>query len=373
LFLFLKNGRCFIDNHVGTGSLSLKRVLRKDVERRSGLSLVLRLALCVPVCVLTATRADNSTARAATGGAAEEESLSCGEAIAAAEVSYGIPWRLLRAVALVESGREDPKTGTVVPWPWTLNVDGESRYHASKAEALKALLQSRDRGIENVDVGCMQINLHYHQGVFTSMDQALDPKRNTQYGASFLRALYAATGSWADAVRRYHSATPDMGESYAARVMAVWRKLGGHPVDLRLPPATSAAGQYVRADFIARFLRNAGLPVPTEILYLQRRGRLSASGSAMPKNRPEDLRPKTDEGSEYDATAARERFLNPWASPADEEDTAVRTGPQSHSETIRHRTSRSGSGVSKYGGARGDRKQQTAPTSRFDRHRGLLR
>jgi len=349
------------------------RVLRKDVERFLGLSFALRLALCVPVCVLTAMGADNITARAATGAAAEEESLSCGEAIAAAEASYGIPWRLLRAIALIESGREDPETGTIVPWPWTLNVEGESQYHESKAEALTVLHQSRDRGIGNVDVGCMQINLHYHQGVFTSMDQALDPKRNAQYGASFLRALYAATGSWPEAVRRYHSATPDLGESYAARVMAVWRKLGGHPVVLRLPPAASAPGRYVRADIIARSFRDAGLPVPTEILYLQMRGHLGASGSGMPRNRSEELRTKTDKGSEYDATAARERFLNPWASPADKEDTAVRTRTPSHSKTIRPRISHAGSGSSKYGGTRGDRTQRSAPASRFDRRRGLLR
>jgi len=373
LFLFLKNGRCFIDSHVGTGSLSLKRVLRKDVERRSGLLLVLRLALCVPVCVLTATRADNSTARAATGGAAEEESLSCGEAIAAAEVSYGIPWRLLRAIARVESGREDPKTGAVVPWPWTLNVEGESQFHASKAEALAALHQVRDQGTENVDVGCMQINLYYHQGVFTSMDQALDPKRNTQYGASFLRALYAATGSWPEAVRRYHSATPDLGESYAARVMAVWRELGGHPVALRLPPATTAAGRYVRADVIARYLGDAGIPVPAEVLYLQMRNGPGASGSSMPTNRPEDLRTDTVKGSEYNATAAGERFLNPWASPTDEENAAVRTWSQSNSDTIGHRAGLGRSGVSKNGGSRVDRTQRPAAVSRFDRRRGLVR
>lgn len=348
-------------------------MLRKIIERISGLSFVLRLALCVPVCVLTVTRADNITARAATGAAAEEESLSCVEAISAAEVSYGIPWRLLRAVALIESGREDPNTGTIVPWPWTLNVEGESQYHASKAEALTALHQSRDQGIGNVDVGCMQINLHYHQGVFTSMDQALDPKRNTQYGASFLRALYASTGSWTEAVRRYHSATPDLGESYAARVMAVWRKLGGHPVVLRLPPETSAPGRYVRADIIAQSYRDAGVPVPTEILYLQMRSRLGAPGSGMTRNRSEELRTKTDKGSEYDATAARERFLNPWAAPADKGDAAVRKRAPSHSETIRQRAGHAGSGSSKYGGARGDRTQRSAPASRFDRRRGLLR
>ncbi len=357
----------------GLGRPRSKRARRNNLERRSGLWLVLRLALCVPACVPMVTRADNSTAYAETGGAAQEESLSCDEGIASAEVSYGIPWRLLRAIARVESGREDPKTGTVVPWPWTLNVEGEGQFHASKAEALAALNQLRDQGTENVDVGCMQINLYYHKGVFTSMDQALDPKRNTQYGASFLRALYAATGSWPEAVRRYHSATPDLGESYAARVMAVWRELGGHPVALRLPPATTAAGRYVRADVIARYLGDAGIPVPAEVLYLQMRNGPGASESSMPTNRPEDLRTNTDKGSEYDATAAGERFLNPWASPTDEENAAVRTWSQSNSDTIGHRAGLGRSGVSKNGGSRVDRTQRPAAVSRFDRRRGLVR
>jgi hypothetical protein len=358
----------------------LKQTRSKNFERLWGLRNVVRLAFCVPACVLMLMGADNNQAYAETGAAALAESVSCDEEIAAAETSYGIPWRLLRAIARVESGREDPKTGTVVPWPWTLNVEGESQYHASKAEALTALNHVRDQGIGNVDVGCMQINLHYHQGVFTSMDEALDPRRNTYYGASFLRALYESTGSWPEAVRRYHSATPELGESYAARVMSVWRQMGGHSVVFRLPPATSAAGRYVRADVIARYLREAGLPVPTEILYLQMRSDLNAARRTRTRNRPEDLRTRLDKGSEsdmgskHDATATGQPFLNPWASPpTNEEDAAVRTWSRSNSDTIGNRASRAGSGVSKYAESRGDRAQRTPAASRFDRRRGLLR
>lgn len=355
-----------------TGSLSLKRVRRKGFKRHSGLSFALRWALCVPAFALIAARADTSTARAETNGAAEEERLSCEKAVTAAEVSYGIPQGLLRAVARTESGWADPKTGTVVAWPWTLNAEGESQYHATKAEALTALRRLHDRGIENVDVGCLQINLNYHEGAFTSMEQALDPEQNARYGASFLRALYAATGSWSMAVSRYHSATPDLGEAYGARVMAAWRDLGGRPNVMQLPPATSAAGRYIQADVIARILTESGIPVPAEILYLQMRGGLRHSKSATPRNAPEDLRNKTNETSGYDATAARERFVNPWASPTNEEDSAVTTRSQSPSATSGFGTSRANIGVLGYGGSRNERMQRSVPVSRFDRRRGYL-
>ena len=48
----------------------------------------------------------------------------CQAAILDAERSLKLPKGLLPAIARVESGRPDPRTGRVLPWPWTIDVEG---------------------------------------------------------------------------------------------------------------------------------------------------------------------------------------------------------------------------------------------------------
>ena len=45
----------------------------------------------------------------------------------------GIPSTVLFAVALQESGVR--RNGRIVPWPWSLNVAGQSRRYATRADA----------------------------------------------------------------------------------------------------------------------------------------------------------------------------------------------------------------------------------------------
>ena len=45
------------------------------------------------------------------------------------------------------------------PWPWAINADGQARYFDSKAAAVAWTGQALARGVQQIDVGCMQINL----------------------------------------------------------------------------------------------------------------------------------------------------------------------------------------------------------------------
>jgi hypothetical protein len=58
-----------------------------------------------------------------------------------------------------------------------------------------------------VDVGCMQVDLHYHPDAFNTLDEALDPAANADYAARLLVDLYRgeAGGSWDIAVGLHHS------------------------------------------------------------------------------------------------------------------------------------------------------------------------
>lgn len=146
----------------------------------------------------------------------------CRPALDMAERRHAIPARLLHAIGRVESGRSDPATGQVNPWPWTANAEGQGFYFDSKPQALAAIAAMQAKGVRSIDVGCMQVNLMHHPDAFASLDQAFDPMANADYAARFLRRLFEQTGSWDKAAAWYHSATPALGEAYQKRVMAVW-------------------------------------------------------------------------------------------------------------------------------------------------------
>ena len=147
----------------------------------------------------------------------------CESAISSAELSHQLPAGLLHAVAVVESGRPDPRTGQITPWPWTIDVAGQGFFFPSKAAAIAAVEELRAAGISSIDVGCMQVNLMYHPAAFASLQQAFDPFANARYAASFLNALYYRSLDWTKAVGDYHSQTPTIAAPYQVRVLAQWR------------------------------------------------------------------------------------------------------------------------------------------------------
>jgi len=138
------------------------------------------------------------------------------------EQRYRVPRNLLGAIGLTESGYTDPETKKFAPWPWTVYSEGEGRYHASKADAIADVQALKRRGVKNIDVGCMQINLKYHPQAFHSLEEAFDPNANVGYAAQFLAKLKAEHKSWGRSIARYHSSTPEFGNRYKKKVMKNW-------------------------------------------------------------------------------------------------------------------------------------------------------
>lgn len=148
--------------------------------------------------------------------------LLCRQAVAEAERSYALPAHLLSAIALVESGRKDPQSGSFNPWPWTVDAEGQGHFYATKAEAVAAVRALQANGVTSIDVGCMQINIFHHPHAFTSLEEAFDPFANARYAAQFLTELHAQSGDWARAAAHYHSATPELALAYQQKIMAAW-------------------------------------------------------------------------------------------------------------------------------------------------------
>lgn len=166
--------------------------------------------------------------RAATPGAIVNERLAawnlCAAAVSGAETRLRIPRRLLQAVSLVESGRWHARRERAVAWPWTVQAEGKGRFFPTKRAAVAAVAALRRRGVANIDVGCMQVNLMHHPKAFASLETAFDPAHNTAYAAKFLAGLKRKHKSWRAAVQRYHSSTRENRIPYQKKVYAAWRK-----------------------------------------------------------------------------------------------------------------------------------------------------
>jgi soluble lytic murein transglycosylase-like protein len=141
---------------------------------------------------------------------------ACEAEILRAADRYHIPAGILYAVGLTETG----KKGSLQPN--ALNIEGKAVFPASRAEAMQLVRKARGEGRKLIDLGCMQVNLHYHAENFRSLDEMLDPRRNVDYAARFLAGLHARHDTWSMAVARYH-AGPDNDPAqkvYVCRVIA---------------------------------------------------------------------------------------------------------------------------------------------------------
>ena len=142
----------------------------------------------------------------------------CATAVHQAERTHRLPRSMLGAIAKVESGRHHDARGEVFAWPWTVTAEGRGRYLPSKTAAIAEVEALQARGVRSIDVGCLQINLHYHPNAFETLEAAFDPAENARAAARLLVALRGAWGSWARAVGNYHSNTPTLSGPYRVKV-----------------------------------------------------------------------------------------------------------------------------------------------------------
>lgn len=162
---------------------------------------------------------------------AQEDAQICAVETARQEKSQSIPEKLLHAISLVESGRWDADHKANLAWPWTVMAEGEGRFLPSKQAAILEVTKLRARGVRNIDVGCMQVNLLAHPDAFATLDEAFDPRSNIAYAARFLTELHGQDGNWPEAGAHYHSQTPELAAPYKAKLLSVWQAALHHPID----------------------------------------------------------------------------------------------------------------------------------------------
>jgi len=148
----------------------------------------------------------------ATGGI---ESSICEAQMVEASRRYDVPLGILYAVGLTETGHKESLQ------PYALNIHGKGYFAKSETEAMQIFNQARKSKKKLIDVGCMQVNYHYHGKNFPSVQAMLKPADNVAYAAQFLRKLYQREGSWTLAVARYHAGPRNnpAQKRYVCRVM----------------------------------------------------------------------------------------------------------------------------------------------------------
>lgn len=152
----------------------------------------------------------------------------CESEIVKAEQKYGIPKRLLLAISTVESGRAVGKSKR--PWPWTICANGRGYYCSTKSAAIATTKRLMARGIRNIDVGCMQVNLLHHSTAFKNLEEAFTPRANVNYAARFFIKLRNLYSSWTHAVGYYHSKLAKHYKPYCTLVYNAWNKVKNIPI-----------------------------------------------------------------------------------------------------------------------------------------------
>jgi len=136
-----------------------------------------------------------------------------------AERQYGIPPYLLHAISLTESGRGGR------PNPYAMNIGGRA-YSAPDVNDMVRVANA-NWGVQNVDVGCMQISLKHHGSRFYDWKTLLNPQYNVEYAAYYLTQLKKELGTWTRAVGAYHSRTQWRGANYVCLVTRRWGQIFG--------------------------------------------------------------------------------------------------------------------------------------------------
>lgn len=153
------------------------------------------------------------------GDARQDPAELCDQAAEQAAARSAVPLQVLLAITRVETGRH--ADGQLRPWPWAINLSGQGYWFPDLREALDFANLQLAQGVANFDVGCFQINLHWHGDAFDSLEQAMDPSANATYAAEFLANLHHSEGGWPEAVAAYHSRTPDKAKTYLQKVEIV--------------------------------------------------------------------------------------------------------------------------------------------------------
>ncbi len=195
----------------------------------------------------------------------------CEHEIAAAERKYGIPHRLLMAIGTVESGRSMSPSKGKRPWPWTICANGKSYFCSTKSAAIATVKRLMGRGIRNIDVGCMQVNLLHHSKAFKDLEEAFTPRNNVAYAAQFFLKLKNLYHSWTHAVGYYHSKSALHYKPYCSLVYNAWTRVRDRVINESRKVCLASAKIRSHISFLPEYYSLADNKITAKLHQLGRR------------------------------------------------------------------------------------------------------
>jgi len=128
---------------------------------------------------------------------------------------------MLYAVSLVASSRE--VENGIMPWPYTLTIEGKQVAYPNRQAAVKALNQYLQEGKRNVAIGLMQVNLMYHP--YLRADMLFEPFANIEEGARLLKAAISSTENYHQGLGRYFSWNEIESEMWGRKILEQYKTL----------------------------------------------------------------------------------------------------------------------------------------------------
>lgn len=174
------------------------------------------------------------------------ESRKCSSIFSYFERKYNLSTNSLYSISLHETAKKHSHHNISVVWPWTVmnNKEGKGRHFKTQNEAIQYVRMQFLAGNNNLDVGCMQINLKHHPEAFSSLEQAFSPRNNIAYGAYFLSENKKKLGSMEKAIGRYHSATEHLASKYRNNVSKINQAMHEYNNNLKKLVHISDKSQY---------------------------------------------------------------------------------------------------------------------------------
>lgn len=134
---------------------------------------------------------------------------------------YKLDPLLLYSISLIASSKT--VNGGVMPWPYTLTINGKRIYYKSEDEAKKVLRETLSGGERNIAVGLMQVNLAYYR--YGRPEMLLDPFFNIAEGARLLRDAIASTEKYHEGIGRYFTWSDNESERWGRKVLNQYKLL----------------------------------------------------------------------------------------------------------------------------------------------------
>lgn len=171
---------------------------------------------------------------------------ACLVATERAEEVHGLPRGLLTAVALAESGLH----------AYALSIGGRAHFPADVETARRLMEAAQGR---SVMAGCVQVNarVHARHGLWP-----LDPFISADWAGGIMARWHRETGSWPEALRRWHGGSPASTQRLICRVKA--------KLEVTDPGSTLFEGWRCDRAEAARVRRTAELHLATAIRHAGR-------------------------------------------------------------------------------------------------------